>query len=74
MSQIGKIVKNNVVYFDFYRAGNLFYKVAVDGLEYSFPVSAEDLGQATVTNEMKAITLMRYIRKAIEDGTYVRKY
>jgi hypothetical protein len=42
------------------------------GRSISFPVSLEDIGGATLTAEFKAITLMRYIRKALADGTFVR--
>jgi len=66
------IVKGNVAKISFVRAGNAFYDVTVDGVTYTFPVSLEDLGGASIFAEMKAITLMRYIRKAIADGTFVR--
>jgi hypothetical protein len=56
----------------FYRAGYAFYEVNVGGMKYRFPVSLEDLGTATLLAEHKAITLMRYIRKALEDKTFVR--
>ena len=69
---IMSIVKNNTARFSFYRMGNLFYNVTVDGIEYSFPVPLEDIGGATLTAEFKAITLMRYIRKALADGTFVK--
>jgi hypothetical protein len=46
--------------------------VDVDGTRYKFPVSLEDLGTATLLAEHKAITLMRYIRKALEDSTFVK--
>ncbi len=72
MMKIKDIVKNNVARFSFYRAGNAFYEVEVDGTKYKFPVSLEDLGTATLLAEHKAITLMRYIRKAIEDKTFVK--
>jgi hypothetical protein len=62
--KIKDIVKNNVAPFSFYRAGNAFYEVQVDGARYKFPVRLEDLGTATLLAEHKAITLMRYIRKA----------
>ncbi len=39
---------------------------------YKFPVNLEDLGTATLLAEHKAITLMRYIRKALEDKTFVK--
>ena len=32
----------------------------------------EDVGDATFLNEDKAIIMMRYIRKAIDDGTFVK--
>jgi hypothetical protein len=69
---IKQIVKNNTARFWFYRSGNIFYTVDVDGETYQFPVSLEDIGGATLSAEFKAITLMRYIRKAVTDGTFVR--
>ena len=70
--KIKDIVKNNVARFSFYRAGNAFYEVEVEGTKYKFPVSLEDLGTATLLAEHKAITLMRYIRKALDDKTFVK--
>lgn len=69
---IKDIVKDNVARFWFYRAGYAFYEVNVDGTRYKFSVSLEDLGTATLLAEHKAITLMRYIRKALEDKTFVK--
>jgi hypothetical protein len=69
---IKNIVKNNAATFSFYRAGYMYYEVAVDGQLYRFPVSLEDLGTANLLAEHKAITLMRYIRKALEDHTFVK--
>jgi hypothetical protein len=42
----------------------------VDGTKYKFPVSLKDLGTATLLAEHKAT--MRYIRKALEDKTFVK--
>jgi hypothetical protein len=72
MMTIKDIVKNNMARFSFYRAGNAFYEVEVKGIRYKFPVNLEDLGTATLLAEHKAITLMRYIRKALEDKTFVK--
>jgi hypothetical protein len=69
---VKQIVMNNIAKFSFYRSGNIFYTVEVSGENYQFPVSLEDIGGATLTAEFKAITLMRYIRKAVADGTFVR--
>jgi hypothetical protein len=72
LPSIKHIVKNNTARFSFYRSGDIFYTVEVDGENYQFPVSLEDIGGATLTAEFKAITLMRYIRKALADGMFVR--
>jgi hypothetical protein len=66
------IVKDNTATFSFYRAGYMYYEVVVKGQHYRFPVSLEDLGTATLLREHKAITLMRYIRKTLEDRTFVK--
>lgn len=70
--RITEIVKNNTARFGFYRQGYIYYEVQLPEGKYSFPIDLKDLGQATVSREEKAITLMRYIRKALEDGTFVR--
>ncbi len=69
---IKDIVRDNVARFSFYRAGYAFYEVNVDATRYKFPVSLEDLGTATLLAEHKAITLMRYIRKALDDKMFVK--
>jgi len=46
--------------------------VTVHGTKFMFPVSLEDIGGASLFAEMKAITLMRYIRKALDDKTFVK--
>jgi hypothetical protein len=72
MPSIKHIVKDNMARFTFYRTGNMVYTVDVEGQKYQFPVSLEDIGGATLTAEFKAITLMRCIRKALADGTFVQ--
>jgi hypothetical protein len=39
---------------------------------YQFPVPVEDIGNATLLSEDKAITYMRWIRKAMNDGTLIK--
>ncbi len=70
--KIKDIVKDNKAHFSFYRSGNMFYRVTVNGERWMFPVSLEDIGGASLFAEMKAITLMRYIRKALGDKTFVK--
>lgn len=71
---IKEIVKDNTVRFLRYRQGHAYYAVTVpeEDIEYYFPVPLEDIGDATLEAEDKAIVFMRYIRKAIEDGTFVK--
>lgn len=57
------MVKDKKVFFNFYRAGELWYKTE-DG--FDFPVPILDIGDATFLAEDKAILFMRYIRKHLE--------
>jgi hypothetical protein len=74
---IKEIVKDNVAKFSYLRGENAYYTVTLthpkteEQKVYMFPVSLKDLGGASIFAEMKAITLMRYIRKAIADCTFV---
>ena len=67
-----EIVKDNIARFSFYREGELYYEV-LDGKSGNkicmFPVNVEDkrdIGNASFNVQHKAITLMRYIRKAMD--------
>ena len=73
----------NVVTFDSYRQGHFYYNVAHCTQEqlmnsdtavtiYQFPVPIEDIGTATLLHTDKAITFMRWIRKAMTDGTFIK--
>jgi hypothetical protein len=44
--------------------------VTVQDQTYSFPISIEDAKGTTLFAEFKAITLMRWIRKALDDKTF----
>jgi len=70
---IKDIVKNNTVRFVRYRKGVAYYGVSVpfEGA-YVFPVPVEDVGNATLELEDKAILFMRYIKRAMLDGSFVR--
>jgi hypothetical protein len=71
---IKEIVKDNTVAFFKYRQGIAYYTVRVPstGAEHMFPVPLEDIGDATLLANDKAIVFMRYIRKAIDEGTFVK--
>jgi hypothetical protein len=71
---IKEIVKDNTVSFAKYRQGVAYYVVRVPstGTDHMFPVPLEDIGDATLLAQDKAIVFMRYIRKALEEGTFVK--
>ncbi len=68
---IKDIIKDNTVYFLHYRHQHMYYGVDVDNQKLMFPVPLEDVMDATLHAEEKAITYMRYIRKAMNDGALV---
>lgn len=45
------IVNGNKGHFSFYRSGNMFYTVAVNGTKWMFTVSLEDVGGASLFAE-----------------------
>ena len=73
--EIKEIVKDNVVRFAKYRKGYAYYAVRVpsEDANYTFPVPLSDIGDATLLATDKALVFMRYIRQALEDGTFVRE-
>jgi hypothetical protein len=71
------ITKDNECYFDHLRQGYAYYTVGhSDGRrynEYIFPIPLDDIGTATLNRQEKSITLMRWIRKGLENGELVFK-
>ena len=71
---ISELIKENTVKFVYFRSGSMIYdilnkegkKVATFPIDVSKP---DEIGNASFEHTHKAITLMRYIRKAIEDET-----
>ena len=62
------IDRTNTAHFSYYREGYMFYRVRRLGTTewYQFAIDTKDLGTATVNHTEKAITLMRYIRRAMQ--------
>ncbi len=73
---IKQIVRENVVHFARYRQGFAYYQVRVgpEAVTYTFPVPLEDIGDATLLATDRAVVFMRYIRRALEDGTFTRQH
>jgi hypothetical protein len=65
-----KLVKNTTATFVCYRDGDLWYRITVEGSTepaiFEFPVPVADTGTGIFTAEIKAITLMRWIRKQLD--------
>lgn len=70
-----EIVKSsNPARFSHAIAGVLYYKIEVDDKVVMFPIDMndkEDCGTATFEAEYKPLTLMRYIRKAIDNDSLI---
>jgi len=65
---IKDLIKDNTASFSHMLVAHdiLVYKLNYMGFTYEFGIPVSDLGEATVSRNEKAITLMRYLRKAIE--------
>lgn len=69
---IKDLIKDNVVTFSYLRKGVAYYNVSFENITYVFPVSLEDIGDATLLKEDKAIMFMRYMRKALDNNELVK--
>lgn len=67
------VAHGNTVLFNFFRQGHFHYSVQdfETGKWFDFQIPLEDIGTATMEYSDKAITYMRWIRKAIADGTLI---
>jgi hypothetical protein len=68
---IKDLVKNNNAEFDSMRNGYAYYTIIYNDKNYKFPVDLVDVGNAELKRTEKAITMMRFIRKALDGGQFV---
>jgi len=75
-STIKDIVKGTKASFVYYRQKMMYYKVYLkrDRNWYIFPVPIDDLMEASCNDVERTITLMRYVRKSVANGSFVRYY
>lgn len=71
---ISELVKNNSAKFVYFRDGNMVYDIVDESGKKvaTFPIDVSDkaeVGNAAFEHTHKAITLMRYIRKAVKEET-----
>lgn len=55
-------------------AGTLYYRITTDNIVVEFPIDMndkDDVGTTTFVASYKPITLVRYIRKAMENETLI---
>ncbi len=76
-TELKTLIKGRRVQFSRYRKGYLYYTINdrsdADLIRtFEFPVPIEDVGDATFGSTEKAILFMRYIRKAQQEGSFVR--
>lgn len=73
---IKDIVANGTrAYISHVIAGVIYYKVIAETGSWIFPVDMndkEDVGTTAFSSDEKAITLMRYIRKAINSNSLIQ--
>lgn len=68
------VTSSNFAEFSHAIAGVLYYKVRIGDKEVLFPIdmnNKDDVGTTTFESSYRPITLMRYIRKAIDNGSLV---
>lgn len=81
MLDLKNLLRDNYVYFQYYRKGYLYYAInePIDPNQtmphspprYLFRVPIEDTGEASFGRVDRAILFMRYIRQSQEDGFFV---
>lgn len=64
MLSVSELVKGKTVEFQYYRQGNLMYKIVGD--DFEFPVPLTDTNDATFPAKEKALFFMRWIRKQVD--------
>jgi hypothetical protein len=65
------LVKDTYYSFEYLRCGQAYYSNYDKDRKIIFPIELADLGNATLKNQEKGLTLMRYIRKAMDSGTLI---
>ena len=69
------IVRNdNMAHFSHYCGGNLYYTVEVDSDTYLFNINTDptEVGVAVFSAEVKAVTLMRWIRMCMDSEEFIK--
>jgi len=66
---IKTLVKDTIAEFVCYRDGDLWYRITganAEQFQFEFPVPVSDTGTGVFPSRIKAITLMRWVRKHLD--------
>ncbi len=74
MEDLKTIVKGTKAEFSFVCFGKAYYRIKTENHEYQLEINSMDdeLKTTYLEPEYKAITLMRWIRKGIENNTFIQ--
>lgn len=75
MITLKEAVNKTTAKFSFAKEGVLYYNVTVENETYQFPIdlnNKEDVGSGIFLPEDKTIFFMRWIRKAMDKGEFVK--
>lgn len=71
---IDKLIENNLVYFEKYHNGAIYYGIDFEDNTYIFPIFLEDIGKDTTLEIVdRAMYYTKYIHRAIKEYTLVLK-
>lgn len=68
------VTAGNFAIFDSFRAGVFYYSIPhkITLKLYQFQIPVEDIGGATLKHKEKSVSMMRWIRKSIENKTFIK--
>ena len=75
MHSLKEIVKGTTAKLSHINNGKLYFNVDVEGIIYQFPIDCTDVSEwkdTDIYTEYKAVTLMRWIRKAMESQNLIQ--
>lgn len=76
MENLAVIVKGTTAKLTHVCYGKVYYQIDTENHKYQLEINSmeEEFKTTYLEPEFKAITLMRWIRKGIEDGTFIELY
>lgn len=68
------VTAGNIASFDSFRAGVFYYNIPhKTTLQlHQFQIPLEDINGATLRHREKAVSIMRWIRKSIDNNTFIK--